>query len=143
MPGKQKTKEEEKVDLLGQLSVKLDVEYTLRPSRRAISAIERALGKSLPQLVINSGSIGLSLEELGICVCELMKAYGAANPNAGLAYMAPDPQVVADLIYDAGQGPVVRRLAVIFAGALTGGYTASGEPKAAGTKTTEPTPTAD
>jgi hypothetical protein len=131
----------EEVDLLGQLTVDLDAEYTLRPSRQAISNIEKALGKALPQLTVQCGSLALSVEELGICIAELMKAYAVFDPNAGTVYKAPNPEKIADLIYEHGPVDAARRLAIIFTGALTGGYTAAGEPKAAGMMT-EPTLTA-
>jgi hypothetical protein len=129
------------VDLLGQLTVELDAEYTLRPSRQAISNIEKLLGKGLTQIAVQCGSLALSVDELGLCVAELMKAYGEFNPKAGAAYKAPNPAKIADLIYENGPVDTARRLAVILTGALTGGYTASGEPKAAATKM-EPTLTA-
>jgi hypothetical protein len=130
----------EEVDLLGQLTVDLDAEYTLRPSRQAISNIERALGKALPQLTVQCGSLALSVEELGICIAELMKAYAVFDTSAGTVYKAPNPEKLADLIYEHGPVDTARRLAIIFTGALTGGYTASGEAKAV--RMTEPTLTA-
>jgi hypothetical protein len=134
--------EKEEVDLLGQLSVKLgDVEYTLRPSRQAISNIERTLGKSLTQLAVQCGSLALSVDELGVCVAEMMRATAVFDPNAGADYKGAKPERCADLIFENGPVDVARRVAIILTGALTGGYTAQGEPKAAG-MTTEPTPTA-
>lgn len=135
--------EEPKVDLLGQLSVQLDAEYKLRPSRQAISNIERVLGKSLPQLAVGAGSMALTVNELGVCIAELMQAYGRSDADAGSEYKGAKAERCADLIYENGPVDVSRRLAVLFTGALTGGYTASGEPKAVGTMTTEPIPTAD
>jgi hypothetical protein len=134
--------EEPKVDLLGQLSVQLDAEYQLRPSRQAISNIERATGKGLYQLTVQAGSLALSVEEMGVCVAEMMRAYAVHDPDAGAAYKGAKPEVCADLIFENGPVDVARRLAIIFTGALTGGYTASGEVKAPGMKT-EPTPTAE
>jgi hypothetical protein len=134
--------DEPKVDLLGQLSVDLGVEYLLRPSRQAISNIERQTGLSLPQLAIQCGSLALSVENLGICVAEMMQAYAGFDPTANADYRGAKANNCADLVYENGPVDVSRRLAVIFTGALAGGYTASGEPKAVGT-TTEPTPTAD
>src|SRR4051794_20936665 len=88
------------VDLLGQLSVELDgTEYMLRPSRQAISNIERALGKSLTQIAVQCGSLALNVEEMGLCTAELMKAYAAFAPDAGAAYKAAKPDRCADLIY--------------------------------------------
>ena len=137
--------EEPKLDVLGQLWVELEGEkYMLRPSRQAIANIERALGKSLTTLATQAGSFALSTDELGVCVTELMAAYGRFNPQAGAVYKAAKPQRIADLIFEAGPVAVSGRLGVIFVGALSGGYTATGEPKAAGNQTTvEPTLTAD
>jgi hypothetical protein len=132
------------VDLLGQLSVSLGgTHYTLRPSRQAISNIEQQLGKSLTQLTVQSGSLTLPVSDLGVCVAELMRAYAVFDDAAGPDYKGAKPDRCADLIFESGPVDVSRRLAVIFTGALSGGYTASGEAKAAGTTTTEPTPTAD
>lgn len=137
-----KSKNEEEVDLLGQLTVELDAEYHLRPSRQAISNIERALGKSLTQLAVQTGSLALNIDELGVCVAEMMQAYAVFDESAGASYKAAKPERCADLIYDRGPVDVSRRLAIIFTGALTGGYTASGEAKAVRT-TTELIRTAD
>jgi hypothetical protein len=143
----QKTEPEEpepEVDLLGQLSVMLDAEYMLRPSRQAITDIEHGTGKSLSQLAVQAGSLTLSVAELGFAVAEMMKAYAVDNREAAPSYRNAKAERCADLIYENGPVDVSRRLAVIFVGALTGGYTAAGEPKAAGMKTkTEQTPTAD
>jgi hypothetical protein len=140
---------EEAVDLLGQLTVQLDAEYTLRPSRQAISNIVNGIRRmrglsgqfSLTQLAVECGSLCLSVDELGLCVAELMNAVAAFDPKAGMAYKAAKPEKCADLIYDKGPVDVSRRLSILFTGALTGGYTSAGEPKAI--RTTEPTPIAD
>lgn len=133
---------EPKLDLLGQLSVELGgAECMLRPSRLAISNIERQLGKALPQLAVQAGSMALSVEEMGIAVAEMMRAYARADPGAGPSHAHAKPEKCADLIFEAGPIDVVRRLAVIFTGAMAGGYTASGEVKAAGMM--KATPTAD
>lgn len=141
MPPEKRADELPEVDLLGQLTVDLDAEYTLRPSRQAISNIEKLLGKALPQLAVQCGSMMLTVEEMGVCVAELMMAYGEFDAKAGASYKAPNPAKLADLIYENGPVDTARRLGVIFVGALSGGYTASGEVKAAG-KTTKPIPTA-
>jgi hypothetical protein len=137
------TAAEPTLDLLGQLSVDLGgSRYKLRPARQAITNIEELLGKSLTQLTVQAGSLALSVGDLGVCVAELMRAYGAFDPEAAADYKGAKPERCADLIYEAGPVEVSRRLAVIFTGAIAGGYTASGEVKAAGMTTTEPTPTA-
>jgi hypothetical protein len=138
--------EEPKVDVLGQLWVELEgVKYMLRPSRQAIANIERALGKSVTQLATQAGSFMLSVDELGVCVAELMNAYGRFDPSAPAAYKMAKPPRCAELVFEAGPVDVSGRIAVIFVGALSGGYTASGEPKAVGMTMpkTEQTPTAE
>lgn len=137
--------DEPKVDLLGQLSVELaGTHYQLRPSRQAVSNIEQQLGKSLTQLTVQTGSLTLTVGELGVCVAEMMRAYATFDEAAGPDYKGAKADRCADLIFESGPVDVSRRLAIIFTGALSGGYTASGEVKAAGMMTTtEPTPTAD
>lgn len=133
----------EEVDLLGQLSVNLgDAEYMLRPSRQAITNIEKALGKGVTQIAVQCGSLALSIEELGLCVSELMRAYAVHDPKASADYKGAKPERCADLIYENGPVDVARRVAIILTGAVTGGYTASGEPKAVKVTMTEPTLTA-
>lgn len=145
--GRKKKTEEDAVDLLGQLSVNLGgTEYLLRPSRQAISNIQRQLGgRSLTALAVQASGFGMTVEEAGVCVAEMMRAYGqtlpADEPGAN-DYRGAKAEVCADLIYEAGESTITGRLAIILTGALTGGYTASGERKAEGMKTTEPTPTA-
>lgn len=135
--------ENEAVDLLGQLTVTLGgTEYMLRPSRQAISNIERGMGKSLTQITLQCGSLALSTDELGLCVAELMKAYAVFDPKASADYRGAKAEKCADLIFENGPVDVARRLAIIFTGALTGGYTASGEVKAV-QATTEATLTAN
>lgn len=143
MPRKsEKASPEAAVDLLGQLTVQLGgAEYKLRPSRQAISNIEQLLNKSLTQLTVQTGSMMLSVAELGVCVAELMRAYAVFDPAASGDYKGAKPDRCADLIFESGPVDISRRLAIVFTGALSGGYTASGEVKAAGT-TMEQTPTA-
>jgi hypothetical protein len=142
--GKAKPEAEEPVvDVLGQLSVTLDgTEYTLRPSRQAISNIERQTGKTLSALAVQASGFGITVEEMGVSVCEMMRAYAAFDPEASADYKGAKPERCADLVFEAGPMGIARRLAIIFTGALTGGYTASGEPRAIRT-TTEPTRIAD
>lgn len=133
--------ESEEVDLLGQLSVDLGgAEYILRPSRQAISNIEKGLNKGLAQIAVQCGSLALSVEELGLCVAEMMKAYAVFDPSAPADYRGAKAERCADLIYENGPVDVARRVAIVLTGALTGGYTASGEAKPV--KTTEPILTA-
>jgi hypothetical protein len=134
--------EEPKVDLLGQLSVELHgASYKLRPSRQAISNIEQLTGKPLLVLAAQGAAMMLPLSEMGICIAEMMRAYGLFDETAPADYKAAKAERCADLVYESDPLNIQNRLSVIFKNAVDGGYTAAGEVKAAGT-TTEPTLTA-
>lgn len=133
--------EEPKVDSRGQISVPLGdppQDYVLRPSHEAIMAIERQT-RPLFQLSSAAEAGALTLEEQAICVVELMKAYGTANPEDELAsdYRGANVKKVGALIHEAGSFRICARLYLVLSGALFGGYTASGEVKAA-TETAKP-----
>ena len=132
MAGEAKEGEAEaKLNPLGEISLPLDgQQYQLRPSRKAISNIEQQL-RSLPQLAADARSGMLSIEEMGLIAAELMRAFGEANPEDPLVrdYKGAKPDVLADLIYEAGAPAINSRLMLVLIGALTGGYTASGEAK--------------
>jgi hypothetical protein len=136
--------EEPEVDLHGQLKVPLDgAEYTLRPSRQALTNIEVQTGKPLLMLAAQTSAMMLPLSEIGVCISEMMHAYAAFDPSASADYKSAKPERCADLVYEGDPLGMQNRLSKIFKNALDGGYTAAGEPKAAGTKmTTEPTLTA-
>jgi len=122
-----------KVDSRGQISVPLaGQDYVLRPSHEAIMAIERQT-RPLYQLATAAEGGSLTLEEQAICVVEMMKAYGAANPEDALAsdYKGANAKKVGALIHEAGSFRICARLYIVLSGALYGGYTASGEVKAA------------
>lgn len=135
---------EPEVDLLGQLSIILDAEYKLRPSRQAITNIEQQTNKPLIMLAAQCSSLMLPLEHAGLAVAEMMRAYAIFDSSASASYKNAQAERCADLIYEHDSLAVQTRLAAIFKNAVAGGYTASGELKAAGTTktTTEPTPTA-
>jgi len=128
--------EEAKLDARGQVTLPLGgVDYGLRPSFAAISAIERKL-RPLPALVAEGGRGDLSLADMGIIAAELMRAYGEANPSDELAdtYKTSKPERLAELIYEAGSPRILARLLVVLIGSFNGGYTASGEAKPPETK---------
>lgn len=126
------------VDTRGQVTAPLGgVEYVLRPSYEAIMAAERETGLSLFDLAGQASNGRMSLEHMGIVTAAMMRAYGKANPEDPLktSYIGAKAEKVAELIYEAGGPRIMGRLTVLLVGALTGGYTASGEAKAAtGTK---------
>jgi len=127
-----------KLDTQGQVSVELGgAPYVLRPSQEAIAACERETGLSLFDLATLAANSRLRLDHMGIVVAELMRAYGKARPEdpKNTSYLGAKAEKVSGLIYEAGPPRIMAALTVILAGAINGGYTASGEAKAAtGTK---------
>lgn len=127
-----KTAPADKVDVRGQIAIELEgVVYQLRPSREAILAIETQTGNSLYQLAGLAIAGGMQTETMGLIVAELMRAHGKANPQDPLnsTYIGAKPERIAELIHEEGVPYVVPPIVAVLMGALTGGYTASGEPK--------------
>jgi hypothetical protein len=120
------------VDHRGRMLVPLgDADYVLRPSFEAIEAIEQTLGRSLVQLASQAYNGGLSCADLAIIVAECMRAEGRASSDAGPSYRDAKAEKIARLIYEAGQPSITARIAILLTEAVTGGYTAAGEPKPA------------
>jgi hypothetical protein len=105
------------------------VPYVLRPSRKAIIAVEGKL-RPLTQLAWDAERQALSVAEMAIISAEFMRAYAEANPNEPGVLANPNLERMQDLIIDAGIIKVGARLMVVLNGAVTGGYTPTGEPKA-------------
>jgi hypothetical protein len=121
------------IDTRGQITIPVDgQEYVLRPTFEANCAIERQTRRSLFELAGDASSGRMSLEVMGICCAEWMRAYGKANPDdpLGSSYRGAKAESLAKLIYEAGGPRICARITVVLMGALTGGYTASGERKA-------------
>ncbi len=120
------------VDVRGQIKVSLgDADYLLRPSYAAIAAIEKTLGRSLMELAQQALSGVLSIADLAIICAEMMRAHGRADPTAGPSYKGVQSERLAELIFEASPPAITARVAVVLMGAVTGGYTAAGEPKPA------------
>ena len=131
MPRKPKPDEAE-IDTRGHITLPVDgTEYVLRPSFEAIVSIERQLGRSLFDLAGDSTQGRLSFEDMGVIASEMMRAYGKSNPEDPLAssYRGAKAERLSELIYEAGGPRICARITVLLMGALTGGYTASGEVK--------------
>jgi hypothetical protein len=124
------TEDEPQVDTRGQITVPLgDADYLLRPSREALSAIEKKLGRSLLVIAGQAVNGSLSVEDMAIICVEMMKAQGKADPKSGPSYSGAKVEKIADLIFEQGTPSITARLVVLLMGAVTGGYTASGEVK--------------
>jgi hypothetical protein len=107
------------------------VDYVLRPSWEAIDTIETTLGRSLLELAGDATGGRLRIAEMAVIVTEMMKAEGKADPQAGPSYSGAKAAKVAELLYEQPTAQVTARLSVLLVGAVTGGYTAAGEPKPA------------
>jgi hypothetical protein len=107
------------------------VEYGLRPSREAISAIERQL-RPLAVLAGEATRLELPLEDLGVIAAEMMRAYGKCHPDDPniVTYQSSTPERLADLIFELGVPKACVRFRELLLAALLGGVTAAGEMKA-------------
>lgn len=129
-------------ELLGESAITLEgVEYGLRPSYAAITAIEAQTGRSLLQLGDAAGSGALGHEQAAVIVAECMKAWGRSGGDIASPEQKVATQVnkgrVGELLMEAGLLLVAKRLEILLFKACTGGYTSSGEERATGTVTTE------
>lgn len=116
----------------GEVSIQLDGhDYVLRPSFEAVDEMETSTGLSLYELTIAASSNTLSLAQVGEIIGACIRAKAKVDGNRDLA--AARSARFASLVYEAGEGVygvVSNELGKLLRGALTGGYTASGEAKA-------------
>lgn len=93
---------------------------------------ERVTGLSLFDLATLAANSRMTLEQMGICLAAFMRAHAKANPEDPLksSYLSANPEKLAGLVMEAGAPRIMGALSVILAGAISGGYTASGEAKA-------------
>ncbi|HWT12300.1 MAG TPA: hypothetical protein VN231_06075 [Allosphingosinicella sp.] len=123
------------VNARGELTIDLGDggELGLRPDHEAIVAIEAQL-RPLRRLVVDANDMALTLVEQAVITTELMRGYGRAHPDDPriATYREAQPKRIGELIHEVGSLKVCPRLLVVLAGALTGGYTASGEAKPKG-----------
>jgi hypothetical protein len=129
-----KKSEQIAVDTRGQITVELDgTDFVLRPSYEAIMEAERETGLSLFDLAGLASNGRMTFEQMGVVTAAFMRAHGKASPDDPLksSYIGAKPAKLSQLIYEAGGPKVIGRLTVLLVGALTGGYTSSGEAKAA------------
>lgn len=126
--------EEITLDTQGQVTAPLDgTEFVLRPSFKAIATAERETGLTLFDLATQAANGRMSLDTMGIVVAAMMRAHGEACPDDPLksSYLGARSDRCSELIFEAGAPKIMARLTIVLAGALSGGYTPSGEMKAA------------
>jgi hypothetical protein len=128
----------------GEVPLLLDgSEFVLRPSYEAIEAIENQTGKGIVALFEAARAIELTSGETVTIVHQCIRAWGKATGDTGAR--AANRERIREMIIEAEGGlvGVQLRLAVLLGNYVSGGYTASGEAKAAtGTMTTSETPAA-
>ena len=122
----------------GEIVLNLGDEYVMRPSYEAIAAFEDALGKGLFDIASDAINHRLRLNETAVIATECIKAWGRAT-GAPASMQAFNPKKIAGLILesDGGYKVALEQVAMMLAMACTGGYTATGEVKAATTTTIE------
>lgn len=116
----------------GEISLELDgCEYVLRPSFEAISAFEAQTNRSLIDLARAAGEGQLKTGEAAIIVTECIRAHGRATDDKAMASF--NTSRVGELMIEADGGLLIvtKRLELLLFMAATGGYTGSGEVKAA------------
>lgn len=101
------------------------VTYLLRPSHKAMKAIERKTDRSIMDLFRAGNTGSLSQEQLGIIAGALIRA-GAEDDLTRRV----DDERIGELIYEGGTHKAMARLTLCLIDAASGGRTASGEAKA-------------
>lgn len=122
----------------GEMALILEgVEYVLRPSHEAIEEVEQLTGKSLLQLAREALQAKLTTSEIAQIATEFIRAFGRATESPAIA--ASKAPRIRELIGEAEGGfqSGMSAIAAVLSLASTGGYTASGELKAATIPTTE------
>lgn len=104
-------------------------EFVMRPTYQAISAIESKTGRGI--LALARDAADLSLSDAAIIAAECIKAHGKHVGDDMMANYAPAK--IAEMMIEAegGIAACLGRLSALLMVAATGGYTASGELKAA------------
>lgn len=130
-------------EVRGEVSIELDgAPYVLRPTYEALVAIETQTQCSLSILAMAAQFGTLSIVNAAIIVTECVKAQGkallAADDPSGRVMTMFGLQRVGELILESGLKTVFAPLATLLRNAITGGYTATGEPKATATTTGTP-----
>lgn len=107
--------------------------YGMRPSYEAIVEIEKATGKTIGVMAVAASNVALPVSTLAIVVAELIKAWGRATKDASAAHVGAGK--IGSLIVETSVVAASLGVAKVLTDAVTGGYTASGEAKAAETST--------
>ena len=138
MAEKQSTSARPASEERGEMALILEgVEYVLRPSHEAIEAVEKLTGRGLLELTREAVHGKLTISETAQIATEFIRAFGRATESpAVVGVKAPR---IRELMGEAEGGfqSAMAIVAGVLSLASTGGYTASGELKAATIPTTE------
>ena len=107
------------------------VAYVLRPSFAAIGAIETETGRTLFDLAAAAERCQLPLVQAGVVAAHCIRAH-AAGEGGNPLHRDVKPETLAGMIYAEDGGVLLATkvaLHPLLFGALTGGFTALGEPK--------------
>jgi len=116
----------------GEVALTLDgEEFVLRPTYDAIVAFEDATGRGLVTLAQSASDGSMRLPEAAAIVTACVRAWGQVTGNTGARGV--NAKRIGELILETKGGlmVVLIRLAAMLLHAASGGYTASGEVKAA------------
>lgn len=119
----------------GEFALELDGErFVLRPSFEAIVAFEQETGKGLMDLTRSAIGGTVTLSEMAIIATHCIRAWGRENDVTSAAGV--NAQRVGKLIMESAQGLTGATVLIgtLLALAVNGGLTATGEVKAASTK---------
>jgi hypothetical protein len=116
----------------GEIELMLDgTPFVLRPSYQAIEAFQSDTGRGLLDLARRADAGDLTTSEIAAVATRCIQAEGRERKDQNL--IGVNSRKVGELIVSAPGGIVLalRQLAVLLFNASTGGYTPSGEVKAA------------
>jgi hypothetical protein len=112
----------------GELTLTMEgFDYTLRPSREAVMAIEKLTRKSVIELYNAATELKLTLNETAFIVAELVKAWGIETGDQGMQRASAERFTT--LVYEHGLHLVCARIATVLGLAATGGVSAEGKVK--------------
>jgi hypothetical protein len=118
----------------GEVTVKLDADYVLRPDFEAVAAIDEQLGSIIDVTRRALAENSLSFREVSVIILEGMKAHGrAANDPTARAFTLKRVQ---HLVFEAGILSVIGPVIQFLSNALIGGAKPEGNAPAAETAKT-------
>ncbi len=103
----------------GEIKVRLDADYVLRPDFEAMAAIDDQLGSIIDVTRKALTSQSLSFREISVIVCEGIRAHGRATDSRALQCV--NLSRVQQLVYEAGLLSLIEPVLQFLTAAVTGG----------------------